>query len=45
MFLRLGWKAAVPIDLLSNQCNLYIEEVFKKYRLDPWFIIHATNKK
>ncbi|HEY3278255.1 MAG TPA: methyltransferase domain-containing protein [Syntrophorhabdaceae bacterium] len=45
LFLRLGWTAAVPIDLLKNHCNLYIEEVSKKYRLDPWFIIHATNKK
>jgi phosphatidylethanolamine/phosphatidyl-N-methylethanolamine N-methyltransferase len=45
LFLRLGWEAAVPIDLLSNHCGLYIEDVSKKYRLDPWFIIHATNKK
>ncbi len=45
VFLRLGWKAAVPIDLLANHCNLHIEEVSKKHRLDPWFIIHATNKK
>ena len=45
LFLHLGWKAAVPMDLLSNHCNLCIEEVSKKYKLDPWFIVHATNKK
>lgn len=44
-FLKLGWKSGLPIELLSNHCNLYIEEVFKKNRLDPWFIIHAINKK
>jgi phosphatidylethanolamine/phosphatidyl-N-methylethanolamine N-methyltransferase len=45
VFLRLGWKAAVPMDLLANHCNLCILDVSKKYRLDPWFIVHATNKK
>ena len=45
VFLRLGWKAAVPLELLSNHCHLHIEEVSKKHRLDPWFIVHATNKK
>jgi phosphatidylethanolamine/phosphatidyl-N-methylethanolamine N-methyltransferase len=45
LFCRLGWQAALPIDLLSNHCNLQIDEVLKKYRLDPWFIIHATNNK
>jgi phosphatidylethanolamine/phosphatidyl-N-methylethanolamine N-methyltransferase len=45
VFLRLGWTAAVPIDLLANHCNLCIEDISKKHRLDPWFIIHATNKK
>ena len=45
LFLRLGWEAAVPIDLLANHCHLYIEGISKKYKLDPWFIVHATNKK
>ena len=45
VFLRLGWKAAVPIELLANHCNLCIEDISKKYRLDPWFIINATNRK
>jgi phosphatidylethanolamine/phosphatidyl-N-methylethanolamine N-methyltransferase len=45
LFLKLGWKAAVPIELLSNHCSLHIQDVSKKNRLDPWFIICATNKK
>ena len=45
LFLRLGWEAALPIELLTNHCHLSIEEISKKHRLDPWYIVHATNKK
>lgn len=44
-FLGLGWNAGLPIDLFSNHCDLLIVEIAKKSRLDPWFIIRATNKK
>lgn len=44
-FMKLGWKTGLTIDLLSNHCNLHIEGVSRKYKLDPWFILHATNRK
>lgn len=45
IFMKLGWKTGLSIDMFSNHCNLHIEEVSKKYKLDPWFILHATNRK
>jgi phosphatidylethanolamine/phosphatidyl-N-methylethanolamine N-methyltransferase len=42
---KIGWRYGVTTDLLSNHCNLYIEEIVKKNRLDPWRIIHAKNNK
>jgi len=42
---KIGWRYGVTTDLLSNHCNLYIEEIIKKSRLDPWRIIHAINRK
>lgn len=44
-FMRLGWKTGLSIDVLSNHCNLHIEEVSRKHKLDPWFILHITNRK
>lgn len=40
-----GWRSDISLDLLSNHCNLHIDEVLKKNKLDPWSIIIATNKK
>lgn len=45
LFMKLGWKTGMSLEMLSNHCALHIEEVTKIHRLDPWFIIHATNKK
>ncbi len=42
---KIGWRYGVTTELLSNHCNLYIEEIVKKSRLDPWRIIHAKNRK
>lgn len=42
---RWGWRSDISLDLLSNHCNLHIDEVVKKNKLDPWSIIIATNKK
>jgi phosphatidylethanolamine/phosphatidyl-N-methylethanolamine N-methyltransferase len=44
-FMKLGWNAGLSIDMLSNHCNLHIEEVSRKHKLDPWFILNATNRK
>ena len=44
VFMKLGWRTGLSVDTFSNRCNLHIEEVLKKYRLDPWFILHATNR-
>jgi phosphatidylethanolamine/phosphatidyl-N-methylethanolamine N-methyltransferase len=44
-FMKLGWKTGLSVDVLSNHCNLHIEEVARKHKLDPWFVIHATNRK
>lgn len=44
-FMKLGWKTGLSVDVLSNHCNLHIEEISRKHKLDPWFIIHATNRK
>lgn len=44
VFMKLGWRTGLSVDTFSNNCNLHIEEVLKKYRLDPWFILHATNR-
>jgi phosphatidylethanolamine/phosphatidyl-N-methylethanolamine N-methyltransferase len=44
-FMKLGWNAGLSIDKLSNHCNLHIEEVSRKHKLDPWFILNATNRK
>lgn len=45
LFMKLGWKMGLSVDALSNHCNLHIEEISRKHKLDPWFILHATNKK
>jgi phosphatidylethanolamine/phosphatidyl-N-methylethanolamine N-methyltransferase len=42
---KCGWRSDVTLDLLSNHCNLQIEEVLKKNKLDLWSIIIATNNK
>jgi phosphatidylethanolamine/phosphatidyl-N-methylethanolamine N-methyltransferase len=44
-FMKLGWKTGLSIDVLTNHCDLHIEEIARKHKLDPWFILHATNKK
>lgn len=43
--IRLGWRSDLKVDLISNHCNLHIQEILKKRRLDPWLIIHAINRK
>lgn len=43
--MQLGWRSDVSVNLLSNHCDLYIEENCKKSRIDPWRIIHAINRK
>ncbi|HVN97700.1 MAG TPA: methyltransferase domain-containing protein [Syntrophorhabdaceae bacterium] len=45
LFIRLGWKSGLTLDLLSNHCNLCIEEVTRKHSLDLWWVVHVTNKK
>lgn len=40
-----GWRSDITLDLLSNHCNLQINQIFKKNRLDPWSIIVASNNK
>jgi phosphatidylethanolamine/phosphatidyl-N-methylethanolamine N-methyltransferase len=40
-----GWRSDISLDLLSNHCNLQINEIIKKRKLDPWSIIIATNRK
>ncbi len=45
LFLQLGWKAAVPLELLANHCGLHIEEISKKHKFDLWSVLYATNKK
>jgi phosphatidylethanolamine/phosphatidyl-N-methylethanolamine N-methyltransferase len=40
-----GWRSDVSLDLLSNHCNLKINQVIKKNKIDPWSIIIATNNK
>jgi phosphatidylethanolamine/phosphatidyl-N-methylethanolamine N-methyltransferase len=42
---KIGWRSDLTLDLLSNHCNLQIDEVLKKHKLDPWSIIIATNNK
>ena len=42
---KCGWRSDITLDLLSNHCNLQINEVLKKNRLDPYSIIIATNNK
>lgn len=40
-----GWRSDITIDLLSNHCNLQIEQIYKKHRFDLWSIIVAANNK
>jgi phosphatidylethanolamine/phosphatidyl-N-methylethanolamine N-methyltransferase len=42
---KCGWRSDISLDLLSNHCNLQINEVLKKNKFDPWSIIIATNNK
>jgi phosphatidylethanolamine/phosphatidyl-N-methylethanolamine N-methyltransferase len=42
---KCGWRSDITLDLLSNHCNLQINEVLKKNKLDLWSIIIATNNK
>jgi ubiquinone/menaquinone biosynthesis C-methylase UbiE len=44
-FMKLGWKTGLSVDELSNHCNLHIEEILRKHKLDPWFILHVINRK
>jgi phosphatidylethanolamine/phosphatidyl-N-methylethanolamine N-methyltransferase len=45
VFIKLGWRSGLTLDLLSNHCDLYIKEVIKKHSLDLWWVVYATNKK
>lgn len=45
LFSKLGWKAAVPIELLSNHCSLHITDVSRTRNLDPYLVVHAVNTK
>jgi phosphatidylethanolamine/phosphatidyl-N-methylethanolamine N-methyltransferase len=40
-----GWRSDITLDLLSNHCNLRINQIYKKNRFDPWSIIVASNNK
>jgi phosphatidylethanolamine/phosphatidyl-N-methylethanolamine N-methyltransferase len=42
---KVGWRSDVTLDLLSNHCNLQIDDIFKRTPIDPWSIIIATNNK
>ena len=42
---KCGWRSDISLDLLSNHCNLQIDKVIKKNKLDLWSIIIATNNK
>jgi phosphatidylethanolamine/phosphatidyl-N-methylethanolamine N-methyltransferase len=42
---KVGWRSDVTLDLLSNHCNLQIDDMFKRTPIDPWSIIIATNNK
>jgi phosphatidylethanolamine/phosphatidyl-N-methylethanolamine N-methyltransferase len=42
---KVGWRSDITLDLLSNHCNLPIDERFKRTPLDPWSIIIAPNNK
>ena len=42
---KCGWRSDITLDFLSSRCNLQINEVLKKNRLDPYSIIIATNNK
>ena len=44
-FMKLGWKTGLSVDVLTNHCNLHIEEISRKHKLDPWFVLHAINRK
>ncbi|MBP1746099.1 MAG: pmtA [Deltaproteobacteria bacterium] len=44
-FMKLGFKTGLSVEVFSNHCNLHIEEISKKHKLDPFFILHATNRK
>jgi len=45
VFLRLGWRAGLTLDLLSNHCNLRIDGVTRKHVLDLWWVVQITNTK
>lgn len=44
-FMKLGWKTGLSVEVLTNHCNLHIEEISRKHKLDPWFVLHAINRK
>jgi phosphatidylethanolamine/phosphatidyl-N-methylethanolamine N-methyltransferase len=44
-FMKLGFKTGLSVEVFSNHCNLHIEEISKKHKLDPFFILHAINRK
>lgn len=45
LFSKLGWKAAVPIELLSNHCSLNITDISRTRNFDPYLVVHAVNTK
>ncbi len=45
LFIKLGWRSGLTLDLLSNHCNLCIEEATRKHSMDLWWVVRVTNKK
>jgi len=45
LFMKLGWRTGFPMEYISNHCNLYIQEISRRHRIDLWPLIHAINKK
>lgn len=44
-FMKLGWKTGIPIEFISNHCNVHVKEISKRHSFDLWPLIHAVNKK
>lgn len=44
-FMKLGWRTGLSVDILANHCSLHIDEMSRRNKLDPWFILQATNRK
>lgn len=41
---KIGWHSDLALDYLVQTANLHIERMYSFSKIDPWKVVHASNK-